>query len=73
MKTLSYVRGTQEEIRKGETYYFGQLWDGNGDGQELLGSGCIAIWDPEEQEEEVIDFEIIEENNDILQAKVLVK
>lgn len=42
MQTLSYVRGNIEEIEIGEKYYFGQLWDGNGDGEELLASGAIS-------------------------------
>ena len=44
MKTLSYELGRIENIEIGNTYYFGQLWDGeDGDGQDLLSSGSIAI------------------------------
>ena len=30
MNTLSYYRRKQREIVKGEDYYLGELWDGNG-------------------------------------------
>ena len=33
MKTLSYILGSEEEIVINKEYYFGQLWDGNGDGE----------------------------------------
>ena len=66
MKTLSYVHATEEEIKVGEKYYFGQLWDGNGDGEELLESGSISP-----DNENVIDFKVIEKNTeDILESLV---
>ena len=34
MLTLNYIRGYEEEIAIGKDYYFGQLWDGKGDGKE---------------------------------------
>ena len=54
MKTLSYVLGREEEITIGETYYFGQIWDGNGDGEELLNSGSVSP-----DNENVVEFQII--------------
>lgn len=69
MKTLSCIYGTEEEITIGREYYFGQLWDGNHDGQELLESGAIAVYDGD-GEFEVYDFEIVERAEDILQTKV---
>lgn len=36
MKTLSYYRRKQREIVKGEAYYLGELWDGNGDVDSIL-------------------------------------
>ena len=42
MKTLSYVMGIEEKIEVGKEYYFGQLWDGSGDGEELLESGTVS-------------------------------
>lgn len=65
MKTLSYVMGNEKEIKVGEEYYFGELWDGNGDGQELLESGAVSIDD-----EHVVTFEIMEEDEDILNTLV---
>ena len=35
MKTLSYIYGKEEEIEIGGKYYFGQLWDGDGDGDGM--------------------------------------
>ena len=57
MKTLSYIYGVEEEIEIGNTYYFGQLWDGYGDGVELLESGVIAI------DDSIVEFKIIEDTN----------
>ena len=34
LNTLSYILGTEDTIETGKEYYFGQLWDGNGDGEE---------------------------------------
>lgn len=67
MKSLSYVMGNEKEIKVGEEYYFGELWDGNGDGQELLESGAVSIDD-----EHVVTFEIVEEDEDILNTLVKV-
>jgi hypothetical protein len=36
MKTLSYIKGKQREIVKGEDYYLGELWDGNGEVDSIL-------------------------------------
>lgn len=36
MKTLSYYRRQHREIVKGEDYYLGELWDGNGDLESVL-------------------------------------
>ena len=69
LNTLSYVYGQNDTIEIGEEYYFGQLWDGNGDGEELLESGAIAVYDGEEY---IVDFEILEPADDILQTRVKV-
>lgn len=58
MKTLSYILGTEEDIEVGKELYFGQLWDGDGNGVDLLESGAISYYDSETEEEYVIDFEI---------------
>jgi len=72
MKTLSYIYGTEQEIEIGAELYFGQLWDGNGDGEELLNSGEIAVWDEETETDNIVSFEIIEPSEDILNALVRV-
>lgn len=68
MKTLSYILGSsEEEIVINEEYYFGQLWDGNGDGEELLESGAISP-----DGENVVSFEVVKKANDILETIVRV-
>ena len=58
MKTLSYIYAAEEEIEIGNTYYYGQLWDGIGDGEELLESGSIEIYDT------IVEFKVLEKDND---------
>ena len=70
LNTLSYVLGTEDTIEAGKEYYFGQLWDGNGDGEELLESGAIAVY--QDGTEYIVDFEVVEPADDILQAVVKV-
>ena len=65
MKTLSYVLASQEEIKVGGKYYFGQLWDGNGDGEELLESGSISP-----DNDNVVSFDILDRDDDILKTLV---
>lgn len=36
LNTLSYVLGTEGTIETGKIYYFGQLWDGDGDGESYI-------------------------------------
>lgn len=68
MKILSYILGSSEEkiIINGE-YYFGQLWDGNGDGEELLESGAISP-----DGENVVSFEVVKKSEDILETVIKV-
>lgn len=67
MKTLSYILGKIEEIEIDKEYYFGQLWDGEGDEEELLESGTVSP-----DEENVIAFEIIENADNPLETLVKV-
>lgn len=67
MKTLSYILGSEEEIVINREYYFGQLWNGNGDGEELLESGAISL-----NGENVVAFEIIEKADNILETVIRV-
>lgn len=66
MKTLE----SREEIVIGMEIRFAELWDGNGDGEELLESGAIAVY--ENDVEIIVAFDVIEENGDILNAVVRV-
>lgn len=67
MKTLNYVLGNSEEIEIGQEYYFGQLWDGEGDGEELLESGTISP-----DNESIVAFEVAEKADDLTQIVVKV-
>ena len=68
MKILSYILGSSEEkiIINGE-YYFGQLWDGNGNGEELLESGAISP-----DGENIVVLEVVKRAEDILETIVKV-
>lgn len=70
LNTLSYVLGAENTIETGKEYFFGQLWDGNGDGEELIESGAIAVY--QDGEEFIVDFEILESAEDVLQTRVKV-
>ncbi len=67
MKTLSYIYGEKQEIEIGVELYFGQIWDGEGDGEELLQSGAVSP-----DNENVVAFDIIESANDILNTLIKV-
>ena len=68
MKTLTYILGSlEEEIVINKEYYFGQLWDGNGDGEELLKSKTISP-----DGENIISFEVVKKSEDILETIVKV-
>ena len=67
MMTLSYVLGREREIEIGQEYYFGQLWDGEGDGEELMESGAVSP-----DGENVIAFDVIENADDPLETLVKV-
>ena len=63
MKTLE----SREEIKIGMELRFAEVWDGNGDGKELLQSGAISP-----DNENIVSFDIIEENSNILNTIVKV-
>lgn len=67
MKTLSYYKGYELKITSGQTYYFGQLWDGSGDGKELLESGSISL-----DGENIVSFDVLEYSDDIMDTLVKV-
>lgn len=67
MKTLSYIHGNQREIVKGESYYFGELWDGSGDVDNILdGKGEGVLWVDSEDEASFVDFKYDALNTDQL-------
>ena len=68
--TLSYILGQNDTIETGKIYFFGQLWDGDGDGEELLESGAIAVY--QDGEEHIVDFVVETDEDDILQTVVRV-
>lgn len=70
LNTLSYILGQNDTIETGKIYFFGQLWDGDGDGDELLESGAIAVY--QDGEEHIVDFEVVETDEDVLKAIVRV-
>lgn len=72
MKTFSYIKGTIEKIKIGKSYYYGQLVNGDGDLDELLQSGCVAVYDEKSEEEKIVEFKILENNQNILDTLVMV-
>lgn len=66
MFTLSYILGTIEKIKVGTEYYFGQLWDGDGDGEELLESEAVAV------DSNIVSFKILDSDTDIMRSMVLI-
>lgn len=67
MKTLSFDKGFEEKITIGKQYYFGQLWDGNGDCNELLDECSVSP-----NNEDIVEFKIIERNENPLNTVVKV-
>lgn len=64
---------TNEHIVIGNRYRFSELWNGDGDGEELLDSGSIALWSERVNDEAIIEFSVIEKDeNDILNTLVKV-
>ena len=65
IKTLSYDKASEEKITIGGKYYFGQLWDGNGDCNDLLDECSVSL-----NNEDVVEFKIIERNENALDTIV---
>lgn len=60
LKTLGYKSEMVQDVEIGNVYFFGELWDGDGEGEELLESGSIAMVD-EDGEDIIVDFELVGE------------
>lgn len=60
----------REKVKIGMEVRFAELWDG--DGEELLNSGAIAVWDEEVEEEGIVYFDVLEPDEDILKTLVRV-
>lgn len=58
---------SREEIRIGMEVRFAELWDGDGDGQELLDSGSVSP-----DNENVVAFKISKSAQDVLDTIVCV-
>lgn len=67
MKTLSYVGCTESEIEVGNIYCLGELWDGNGDGEEILNSLSVSP-----DNENVVAFTVTKVTENILDTEVKV-
>lgn len=61
MKTLE----SKEKIVIDMEVRFGELWDGDGEGKELLESGSVSP-----DNESIVGFVVIEENDSILNTVV---
>lgn len=74
LKTYSYGYKPSQPIEIGETYLFGQLWDGSGDGEELLESGCVYMLGTPDPifNGDVVNFEIVEIKEDVMGTLVKV-
>lgn len=73
LKTYSYIYPS-ESIKVGQTYLFGQLWDGSGDGEELLESGCVYVLGTPDPifDGDVVNFEVLETKEAIMGTLVKV-
>lgn len=56
---------SKEEITIGMEVRFAELWDGDGDGEELLASGAISP-----DNENVVSFEILSSESNLLDTLV---
>ena len=73
LKTYSYIYPSQP-IEIGQTYLFGQLWDGSGDGEELLESGCVYVLGAPDPifNGDVVNFEVLETKEAVMDTLVKV-
>lgn len=55
---------TGTEIKVGSDYYLKEIWDEVGEAEDILESGCVAYYDSDISDYVIIDFEIVETNDD---------
>lgn len=70
MKTVSFIYGIERNIKAGTELYFGQLWGGDGNGEELLESGSVCLGEDENRIPVIVAFEIAEKAIDIINVVV---
>lgn len=72
LRTESYIKSREslEFIEIDREYYFGELCDGDGDINELLESGSIAVY--EQETCKIVDFEIVIKDKNVLDTVVKV-
>ena len=61
LKAYNY---TGTEIKVGNEYYLKEIWDEVGEAEDILESGCVAYYDSDISDYVIIDFEIVETNDD---------
>lgn len=66
MRTLE----TGKEIKIGMEIEFSDLWDGNGDGEQLLKDCSVCVGEDENDMPVIVGFEVVERAEDILEAVV---
>ena len=67
LKTLSHDKASEEKIIVRGKYYFGQLWDGSGDANNLLDESSVS---PDNIN--IVEFKIIQRNENPLDSVVKV-
>ena len=71
LMTLDYRMEPEiSRIRIGNEYYFGELWDGDENGKEILKSGSVAVWDYDIKDYKIVEFKQLDVEEDILKTLV---
>lgn len=68
-KTVDSKNGT---IVIGNKYFFSELCNGDEPLDELIESGSIAVWDKRLEHEVIVEFKVIEKNDNILRTLIKV-